>query len=151
MRWVRPIFTMSAKASTLAARASRRARTEGTRTWTSCSTAAMCIAVGKVSLDDCDMLTWSLGWTGVFDPMHPTGELDGPVGDDLVGVHVGLGPAARLPHPQGEVVVERARRDLGGRPGDEFGQLRVEQPELGVGAAPTRPSGSRWRGSSSAA
>ena len=71
MRWVRPIFTMSAKASALAASASRRARTEGSRTWTICSTAAMCMAVGKVSFDDCDMLTWSLGWTGVFDPSTP--------------------------------------------------------------------------------
>lgn len=23
-------------------------------------------AVGKLSLDDCDLLTWSLGWTGSF-------------------------------------------------------------------------------------
>ena len=36
-----------------------------------CSTAAMCMAVGKVSLDDCDMLTWSLGWIGVLDPITP--------------------------------------------------------------------------------
>ncbi len=35
------------------------------------STAAMCMAVGKVSLDDCDMLTSSLGWTGSFDPITP--------------------------------------------------------------------------------
>ena len=35
------------------------------------STAAMCMAVGKVSLDDCDMLTSSLGCTGSFDPMTP--------------------------------------------------------------------------------
>ena len=36
-----------------------------------CSTAAMCMAVGNVSFDDCDMLTSSLGWTGVFDPSTP--------------------------------------------------------------------------------
>ena len=29
---------------------------------------AMCIADGKVSFDDCDMLTWSLGWTGCLLP-----------------------------------------------------------------------------------
>ena len=29
----------------------------------------MCIAVGKVSLEDWLRLTWSLGWTGVFRPM----------------------------------------------------------------------------------
>lgn len=31
----------------------------------------MCIAVGKVSLEDCPMLTWSLGWMGVLDPSVP--------------------------------------------------------------------------------
>ena len=31
----------------------------------------MCIAVGKVSFDDCDRLTWSFGWIGVFEPSSP--------------------------------------------------------------------------------
>ena len=31
----------------------------------------MCMAVGKVSLDDCDMLTSSFGCTGVFEPITP--------------------------------------------------------------------------------
>ena len=31
----------------------------------------MCMAVGNVSFDDCDMLTWSLGWIGFLDPMTP--------------------------------------------------------------------------------
>src|SRR5207302_11351223 len=33
--------------------------------------AAMCMAVGKVSLEDCDMLTSSLGWMGFLLPMTP--------------------------------------------------------------------------------
>ena len=37
----------------------------------SSSTAAMCMAVGKVSLDDCDMLTSSFGWTGFLLPISP--------------------------------------------------------------------------------
>ena len=28
----------------------------------------MCIAVGKVSFDDCDMFTWSFGWIGALLP-----------------------------------------------------------------------------------
>ena len=36
-----------------------------------CSTAAMCIAVGKVSLEDWLLLTSSLGWTGFFEPSTP--------------------------------------------------------------------------------
>ena len=31
----------------------------------------MCIAVGKVSFDDCDMFTWSLGWIGALLPRSP--------------------------------------------------------------------------------
>src|SRR3712207_7874726 len=31
-----------------------------------CSAAAMCMAVGKVSFEDCDMLTSSFGWTGLL-------------------------------------------------------------------------------------
>ncbi len=34
-------------------------------------TVAMCIAVGKVSLEDCDILTSSFGWIGVFVPSLP--------------------------------------------------------------------------------
>jgi hypothetical protein len=33
--------------------------------------AAMCIAVGNVSFEDCDRLMWSFGWTGRFDPISP--------------------------------------------------------------------------------
>jgi hypothetical protein len=46
---------------------------------------------------------------------HVTAQhLDGAVGDDLVGVHVGLGTGAGLPDDQREVVIELARCDLGG-------------------------------------
>jgi len=31
----------------------------------------MCIAVGNVSLEDWDLFTWSLGWTGVLEPSFP--------------------------------------------------------------------------------
>ena len=32
---------------------------------------AICIAVGKTSLVDCDLFTWSFGWTGFFEPNFP--------------------------------------------------------------------------------
>ena len=35
------------------------------------SAAAMCMAAGKVSLEDCDMFTSSLGWMGFFEPSTP--------------------------------------------------------------------------------
>ncbi len=43
----------------------------GISRWVISSTAAMCMAVGKVSLLDWDMLTSSLGWTGSFEPSTP--------------------------------------------------------------------------------
>eukprot|EP01139_Manchomonas_bermudensis_P017219 Amastigsp_a516913_19.p3 type:complete len:139 gc:universal Amastigsp_a516913_19:873-1289(+) len=55
----------------LAARASRRALTAGKSCERNSSTAAMCIAVGNASFDDCDMLTWSFGCTGFFEPIVP--------------------------------------------------------------------------------
>ena len=39
--------------------------------WRICSTAAIAIAVGNVSLDDWLRLTSSFGWTGVFEPRTP--------------------------------------------------------------------------------
>ena len=55
----------------LSVSASRRAaRLGSSRLWT-CMAAATCMAVGKVSLDDWLMLTWSLGCTGVLLPSCP--------------------------------------------------------------------------------
>jgi len=70
------------------------------------STAAICIAVGNVSLEDCPRLTWSFGWTGSLEP------ISGAVRDHLVGVHVGLGAAPSLPHDEREVLVEAPVDDL---------------------------------------
>ena len=50
---------------------SRSARDAGSSAPRSCSTAAMCIAVGNVSFDDWHMLTSSFGWTGFFEPSVP--------------------------------------------------------------------------------
>jgi hypothetical protein len=47
---------------------------------TTCSAAAMCMAVGKVSLEDWPRLTSSLGWTGFLLPSTPPAQLDGAVG-----------------------------------------------------------------------
>ena len=67
-RWVRPILTMSCQAWALAFRPSRRFRTAGIRVQTTPMAAAIYMAEGKVSLEDWDMLTSSLGWTGFLLP-----------------------------------------------------------------------------------
>src|SRR6266481_9051856 len=58
----------SSHSAALAAMASRSAVTAGTRRPLVWVAAATCIAEGKLSFDDCDMLTWSFGWTGVLLP-----------------------------------------------------------------------------------
>ena len=60
---LRLAFASSAVVQMRQRRAAGRAR--------SARRAAMCIAVGKVSFDDWLMLTWSLGWTGFFEPISP--------------------------------------------------------------------------------
>src|ERR1700686_4560422 len=65
---VRPILMMSSHAFDFAAIASRSAVTEGTRRSLCLNAPALHIAEGNESFDDCAMLTWSLGWTGVWLP-----------------------------------------------------------------------------------
>src|SRR5260370_1036316 len=66
--WVRPIFTMSFHAWALALRASRRAVTAGIRRCFTLTAAAIFMAVGNVSFDDCAIFTSSFGCTGVLLP-----------------------------------------------------------------------------------
>ena len=47
-----------------------------------------------------------VGVNGGFGAQFPAGKFDRTVGDDLVGVHVGLRTASCLPHAKGKVVVE---------------------------------------------
>ena len=67
----------------------------------------MCIAVGNVSFEDCDMFTSSFGCSSFFPAM-----LVAAVGDDLVDVHVRLRAGAGLPHNEREVPVELPGEDL---------------------------------------
>jgi len=55
--WVRPILTMSSQAAALRAIASRSAATAGTSRFFVFTAAAMHMAEGKLSFDDCAMLT----------------------------------------------------------------------------------------------
>ena len=59
-------------------------------------------------------------------------ELDGPVGDDLVGVHVAGGAAAGLEDIDGEMAVKGARRHLAGRQDDGLGNCRRQQPQVAI-------------------
>jgi hypothetical protein len=52
----------------------------------------MCIAVGKVSFDDCDMLTSSLGWTGVFVPSVPPASWIARFDEKSLGAMAIIGP-----------------------------------------------------------
>ena len=78
------------------------------------------------------MLTWSLGCTGFFEPMHAAQHLDRAVRDHLVGVHVRLRAGAGLPHDQREVLVELAVDHLLRGGDDGLAELRVEPAERHV-------------------
>src|SRR6516165_5963483 len=66
--WVRPIFTMSCQASAFTAMASRKPVTAGSSRPFTLTAAAIYVADGNESFEDCDMFTWSLGCTGVLLP-----------------------------------------------------------------------------------
>ena len=69
--WVRPILMMSLNSADLAQSAADSFSSPGISTSRAIMPMATCIAVGKVSFDDCPMLQWSFGCTGFFDPMTP--------------------------------------------------------------------------------
>ncbi len=65
------------------------------------------MAVGNMSLVLCPMFTWSLGWIGLSACEAIAAEqLDGPVGDHLVGVHVARRARAGLKHVDRKLAVE---------------------------------------------
>ena len=61
-RWVRPVLTTPSFSASRRLNVAISASISGKRLSSIAVTAAMCIAVGNVSLDDWDMFTWSLGW-----------------------------------------------------------------------------------------
>src|ERR1700737_5355571 len=65
---VRPILIISSHCFDLAAIASRSAATAGISRSFTFTAAAMHMAEGNESFDDCAMLTWSLGCTGAWLP-----------------------------------------------------------------------------------
>jgi hypothetical protein len=73
-----------------------------------------------------------VGVDGVLRAELSAQDLDGPVGDDLVRVHVGRGPRTRLEDVEHELVVQRSRYYLLRGGDDGFLQVLVEAAELVV-------------------
>jgi hypothetical protein len=69
---------------------------------------------------------------GVLAAQPPADELDGPVRDHLVDVHVGLGARAGLPDVQREFAVQLAADDFAGDPADQVGLPSGQPPGAGV-------------------
>ena len=65
-RWVRPLFTTSPFSPSSRRKVSTSPSMAGSSLSSSATAAAMCMAVGKVSLELWDMFTWSLGWSSFF-------------------------------------------------------------------------------------
>ena len=74
-----------------------------------------------------------VGVDRVLGPPGAAEQLAGPVGDDLVGVHVRRGAGSRLEHVDHELVVVSAGDHLLGGDPDGAGELGGEQVELLVG------------------
>ena len=70
-KWVLPILIIFENSLDLPSNASYNPFKFGMRCWLICKTAAICMMVGNESLEDCDMLTWSFGWTGSLEPSLP--------------------------------------------------------------------------------
>ena len=70
-RCVRPTITTPAKSPALPASVSRSLPIASYSRSLSSHTTAMCIAVGKVSFEDCPRFTWSFGCTGALLPSSP--------------------------------------------------------------------------------
>ena len=68
---MRPILTILSHSRDFFSIASRSRRSEGIVCSVAILYAAICIAVGKVSFEDCPMLTWSFGWIGSCAPSTP--------------------------------------------------------------------------------
>ena len=62
---------MRSKDLDLASMRSRREASAGMSASSSSRTEATCMTVGKLSLEEADMLTWSLGCTGFLVPIVP--------------------------------------------------------------------------------
>ena len=103
MRCVRPDLTTVRHCRALLASDSCSTSSAGIRCRTAASVAAMWVAVGKVSLELCDMLTSIVGMDGLRRWRLGDG------GDDLVGVHVRAGTRPSLKDVDGELVVVLAR------------------------------------------
>ena len=67
-----------------------------------------------------------VGVDGALAAQDPTGGFDGPVGNHLIHVHVGLGARAGLPHLQRELGVEGAGGHLLGSSHDQRRQFGAE-------------------------
>ena len=90
------------------------------------------MAVGKVSFDDWDMLTSSLGWTGSFEPSTPPASSMARLEMTSLAFMFDWVPLPGLPDAEREVVVQLAVGHLEGGGDDEGRLLRRHLAEVGV-------------------
>ena len=133
-RCVRPILTMSAKASAFADSVDSSAVSAGSRLPVTASAAATFIAVGKTSFDDCPRLTSSLGCTSRPSPRAPAEDLGGAIGEHLVDVHVGLRARSGLPDGERKFTGETSREPFVRRGHDRVRRLLRQRAQRRVDA-----------------
>ena len=131
-KWVRPILTTSTHAMAFSQIAFIRDLTLGIRWFANSSIVAICMAVGNVSLEDCDMLTWSLGWIGSFATKNTASQLNCTIGDHFIDIHVRLGTRASLPDVKWKLCIEFASDDLLGDFDNKTSLVLLQLASLGV-------------------
>src|SRR5216684_2687514 len=103
---------MSFHSSAFAAMASRSAVTAGSSRPVTFTAAAMYIADGNESLDDCDMLTWSLGCTGALLPSAVPASWQQRLDTTSLTFMLNCVPLPGRPHMQWEHLVVLPGQDL---------------------------------------
>jgi hypothetical protein len=131
--WVRPILMMSAQAFALASRALMQVFERREQGWTTSSAQATCMAVGIGVVGRLGHVDVIVGVDRLLRAHLAAEHLDGAVGNDLVGIHVGLGARSCLPDDEREVIVMLAVDDLLRGGNDGLADLWIHLAERDVG------------------
>ena len=131
-RCVRPILTIPANSRAFRSSVSRSVRTAGISRRRISATAAMCMAVGKVSLEDWLRLTSSFGWIGFFEPSSPPRISIARLAMTSLAFMLVCVPLPVCQTTSGKVVVELALDDLVAGLDDGLRLLGREDAALGV-------------------
>ena len=131
-KWVRPTITTFENAFALASSVSRSCPTAGSRNCLIWSDRGDVHDGREHVVRRLAVIDVVVGVDRLLRSDHAAGDLDGPVGDHLVGVHVGLRAGPGLKHDQRKLIVELAVDHLFGGANDEVDLVLRQLAEFEV-------------------